>query len=345
MSKFKIILLVFIILAISSLSIIGVEAFKKETPQQVTSVTSQELSLNEYTKIRDELITTLSKQDPRVALRTLREKAKEENAVARSCHGLVHELGHAAYEKYEDFGQAMQYQDDMCNSGYLHGIIESHFTKSQDIFATMQTVCSDYSPTQFIGWECYHGVGHGLMYYTTNDLPKSLTYCESYDEISKRMACVNGVFMENFNVDQKLHISKYVKAQEPFYPCTEQKYEYKADCYLYAPTYFLSLNKNKYVEALTLCKTAEKEFQLTCISGVGSQTIKENINNPTSVESICIQAGSLEEQNACITGMVGLYINHFGGLDEAKQLCNKLKKPNQLVCKQTITSYSVLFQN
>jgi hypothetical protein len=208
----------------------------------------------------------------------------------------------------------------------------------------MKTVCSNYKVTTFIGWECYHGVGHGLMYFTQNDLPKSLSLCDSYKNYDEQMACINGVFMENFNVDQDVHISKYVNAHDPFYPCTNEKTKYKTDCYLYAPTYFLSLHKNDYAQALHICKTAEKDFRLTCISGVGSQAIKEHINSPKFVEQLCMQQPT-EETNACISGMVGLYINHFGGLTEAKELCSKLEKTNQSTCQQIITSREALFEN
>jgi hypothetical protein len=344
MSKLKAIILLIFILMTSYLLITVLQIQPKEKSPSKVSDSSHELSQKEYQNLRTEFVKILSEQNPRTAMNLLKEKTKSNQAVARSCHDLVHELGHEAYEKYGDFGQAMQYQNDICNSGYLHGIIESHFAKSENIFATMQTVCSDYSPEKFIGWECYHGVGHGLMYFTENDLPKSVSLCESYTDTASRISCINGVFMENFNVDQKLHTSKYIKATDPLYPCPEQKYEYKSDCYIYAPSYFLSLHKNEYSEALSWCKTAEKEFQGSCITGVGSQAIKENINNPSFVESICMQ-GSDEEKNICISGMVGLYINHFGGLDEAKELCGKLKKANQATCQQVIASRETLFQN
>lgn len=337
MSKLQAGFLTAVILLSLGLFVVSISIQPKEK-----DVVTQELSADEYQKLRNELVTILAKKDARVALAALREKATAQEKVARVCHDLVHELGHEAYETYGDFGQAMQYQDDLCNSGYLHGIIESHFKKSQNIFTTMQTVCDDYSEKSFIGWQCFHGVGHGLMYFTENDLPKSLTLCESYTNMEKRMTCSNGVFMENFNVDQKVHVSKYVKASDPLYPCRKQKNVYKPDCYLYAPTYYLSMHKNHYTEALTLCKTAEKDFQLVCIGGVGSQAMKEHIASPKFVESLCIQ-GSRDETTACIAGMVGLSINHFGGLTEAKALCGKLEKDNQNLCQKTIASRAALF--
>lgn len=38
----------------------------------------------------------------------------------------------------------MKYQDEVCNSGYLHGIIEARFSRSDDVFADMKTMCDPY---------------------------------------------------------------------------------------------------------------------------------------------------------------------------------------------------------
>ncbi len=84
---------------------------------------------------------------------------------------MVREIGHAAYEKYDDFGKAMKYQDELCSSGYVHGVIEERFAQSGDILTDMKTMCADYRAGGYLQWQCYHGIGHGVMYYTSNDLP------------------------------------------------------------------------------------------------------------------------------------------------------------------------------
>jgi hypothetical protein len=30
----------------------------------------------------------------------------------------------------------------------------------------MQTMCDQYPVGSFLSWECYHGIGHGVMFYT-----------------------------------------------------------------------------------------------------------------------------------------------------------------------------------
>jgi hypothetical protein len=243
-------------------------------------------------------------ENPRVALDRIRGEIETDDALSRSCHSLVHEVGREAYEKYGDFGEAMKYRDDLCNSGYLHGIIESKFSQSEDVFADMKAMCGRYEPGRYMSWQCYHGIGHGAMFYTSNDLPRSLEMCDGFEDVFGRSSCANGVFMENFNTEQKAHVSKYLKESDPFYPCAEQAERHKADCYLYAPTYFLDLEGDDYTAALEWCEGAEAGYEPTCARGVGSQMMKENLNDPKLVESTCMR-GEPEQTAPCIVGMTG----------------------------------------
>jgi hypothetical protein len=302
------------------------------------------LSDNRYREIKAELTALVREENPWVALEKLRREIKTDDALARSCHPLVHDIGHAAYEKYGDFGEAMKYQDEVCNSGYLHGIIESRFSESDDVFADMRTMCDQYRSGSYMSWQCYHGIGHGVMFYTANDLPRSLKMCEGFDTDFGRSNCANGVFMENFNADQKLHISKFLKESDPFYPCPQQENRYKSHCYLYAPTYFLSLNGSDYDAALEWCNGAEAGFEPSCAYGVGTQAMKENLNDPKLVETVCMN-GEDEQTAPCIEGMTSLYINHHGSLEPARELCSKLEKPNRPACYDAIAANASLFRD
>jgi plastocyanin len=297
-----------------------------------------------YEERRDEFLALVRDENPRVALDQIREEIETNDTLSRSCHALVHEIGRAAYEKYGDFGEAMKYRDELCNSGYLHGVIESRFSQSEDIFADMKTICDQYHQKSYMSWQCYHGLGHGVMFYTANDLPRSLEMCGGFGSGFGRSSCVNGVFMENFNTEQKDHVSKFLKENAPFYPCPEQPEHYKADCYLYAPTYFLSLNHHDYTAALEWCNGAEAGYESMCAQGVGGQMMKENLNDPKFVESTCMK-GEPEQTAPCIEGMVGLFINHYGSLEPARELCAGLQTSNRRTCYGTVEAHSSLFRS
>lgn len=296
-----------------------------------------------YIKAKSEYQEILLKKSPREALLKLREDIQKDKKLSSSCHSLVHELGHAAFLKYKDIGKALSFQDEICNSGYIHGVIESYFNSSKDIFETIQTVCKDYPPDKFITWQCHHGIGHGLMYYTDNNLPKSLELCNTLGG-ENASACINGVFMENFNVDQKIHTSKFLKEEDFLYPCNSSLVEKKnkSDCYVYAPSYYLSLHPTRYENALVSCQNAEESHRNVCFLGVGMQAMKENIENPLFVQDLCLKAPK-GQVNSCMGGAIGLYINHFGGVSEAKELCKTLDKPFQEFCHNIVSSKESLF--
>ncbi len=335
-------LLVAIVVGIASL--LAERAEQARHAQQASGLQEnvKPLSREDYQRVRDSLFSLLETEGARAALDALFAQTESDPSAAHSCHLLAHELGQKAYAKYGDFGKALSFSREMCNSGYFHGIIEARFKESGDIFAAMREVCRDYPDESFTGWECYHGVGHGLMFFTDNDLPHSLEACDTYENEFKRSNCANGVFMENFNSDQKLHKSAYLKESDPFYPCAEQTERHKPNCYFYAPEYFLHLHYSDYRAALSWCTTAEAPYQAVCVRNVAGNAIVQNAANPKGVESLCLSA-SREQKIPCIEGMVSLYINHFGSLEPARTLCGTLEKENQEVCQRIITLNEPLF--
>ncbi len=303
---------------------------------------STKLSAEDYTKNVAELVEIVEKSNPRVALEELRKRADSNPSILRACHTLIHEIGHTAYKKYGDFGEAMKYHDSYCNSGYVHGVIEGHFTKDKDIYQEMNTLCKDYPAGKFARAQCYHGMGHGLMYFTDNDLPKSLELCNSYTDSSAQSNCTWGVFMENFSANPSLHPSQYINPEDPLYPCPEQTFSTKRDCYLWAPTYYLGLHLNDYAGALAWCKTAELFYQETCATGVGGQTMRENTGNPKLVENLCMQ-GDPDQVAPCVDGMIRIYISHFGSLAPARKLCDQLLPSNKQTCLDAVAGLVSFF--
>jgi len=291
-----------------------------------------------YQTVKKILLSVLRNENPKKAIETLRLLSKKNDTIASSCHPLAHELGQKTYEKYHDFQKAMTYQDDICNSGYIHGVIEAYFQNTNEILSDMKHVCLTQKKTGYMQWQCSHGIGHGVMLYTQNDLPKAITLCHSLSQTNDIKNCINGVFMENFNTNQKIHPSEYLKKNDPLYPCSDQKEQDKSTCYYYAPTYYLSLHKNDYTRALKLCRQT-KEYQDSCTAGVGGQAMKNDMNHPLLVESICMKA-PVAQVSPCIVGMIGIYINHYASLKPADKLCDKLQKPNITTCKQVIKNES-----
>ncbi|HTK60137.1 MAG TPA: hypothetical protein VL283_02935 [Candidatus Baltobacteraceae bacterium] len=300
------------------------------------------LTPEDYRRVEGEFVAVLKERGAGAALSALRSRVASDPAVARDCHAIAHTLGHEAYEKAGDFGRALAQTDEICNSGFFHGVIEAHFAGVDDVPAAARTTCAAYRPDTYLGWECYHGIGHGLMFSSANDLPRSVELCEAYDDTTARDNCVNGVYMENFNVERKLHPSSYLKDDDPFFPCDEAGTGHKRECYLYAPTFYLSLHPGRYADALAWCRQAEAGFRIDCIHGVGGQTFKEHPDQPSFVERVC-RGGRQDEIEPCIRGMASLAFFHYGDPEQVRVLCGKLERGDRPACLAALKDLEYLY--
>ncbi|MEX0650256.1 MAG: hypothetical protein WD200_04590 [Candidatus Andersenbacteria bacterium] len=295
----------------------------------------QKLDREEYKTVKDSLVAIVISEDPRVALEKLSQLTEKRSAVSGSCHALVHEIGHASYDRYQDVGEALYYRDEICGSGYLHGVIEGHMRTVPDVNAALRTVCSPYTD-RFLRGSCYHGVGHGLMYYSNDNLPESLDRCQTYSHASDRVSCAEGVFMENFNTDQKLHPSAYLNEEDPFSLCRTQALDsHKGVCYFYAPLYYLNAHPGKYKQVFDWCQTAEESFTDACIKGASSRITKENMQNIALAERLC--GGLVDEyQGSCAAGIGSYHLTHYGDRERTRQMCLTLRQEFQPVCLKAI---------
>lgn len=239
----------------------------------------------------------------------LRGLISEQRLRGSDCHILVHDIGHFAFESYGSFSQAMQHSDELCNSGYIHGLLERGFQEGDQFMAEAPSVCATV-PKGLKTWECYHGIGHGFMYETSNDLPKSIELCEKLDAEGSG-PCVNGVFMENFNSEDSLHPSAYRSSEHPLRVCQDMSDQYKGDCYVYAPAYYLAEHPDDIEGALLMCAESEISYRSTCWLGIGAEIMKQHVPDIRSVEQLCARTGS-NERPYCFLGATVYYSLHTG---------------------------------
>lgn len=316
---------------------------RRSTVTVVSTPNPDYLSNAQYAIMSRYLRSIVWHSNPRSALMELATLIARQRGVERSCHALAHDIGHAAYARYHDFPTALEYQDDVCGSGYIHGVIESRFAAVSDITTELQTICTPYGSGVMAG-KCYHGVGHGIMKFTRNDLPRSLNFCDAYMSGFVKIRCSEGVFMENFNTDRKVHPSRFLNAQNPLYPCPIQPAFYKGTCYYYAPIFYLSLHRSDYREALQWCDGAEAAYISTCVTGVGSRIMKENISRPRHVEALCDAAGA-SKVDACIDGMVSYYLVNFNSYSKGQALCAMVRPSDAPACAGALAKRQKLFSN
>jgi hypothetical protein len=311
------------------LSVITISLLAYRAPTEVSTLPIQTTTPPQTTDLfafyRDKLQAQVKSTDPTGALTSLDLISKHLPAVGRICHGLAHEIGQAALAKY-GFTTSLTYDAPTCGSGYLHGVVEAKLAKSTDILHDLITTCSVNDG------RCLHGIGHGLMYFTLNDIPKSLGFCNHLQNNESRIYCSEGVFMENFGTDVRIHPSVWLKPLEPAYPCAQQSVQYKSSCYFYAPTYYLNVHPNQYLSAIAWCTSSEIAYRQTCATGVGSRAMKYNITQPAVARTICIQIIDGKYRASCIDGMVSYYLVHTNSEKGVENICTLYLGPNRTQC-------------
>jgi hypothetical protein len=60
------------------------------------------------------------------------------------------------------------------------------------------------------------------------------------------------------------------------------------------------------------------------------------------VEVLCMR-GNPEQKDPCIDGMVGLFINHYGALEPARELCREFQPENQEFCEKAVEARAGMF--
>lgn len=256
---------------------------------------------------------------PKPALDRLQAMIGTNAAVAANCHRIAHRMGSAALSRFKDkVAPAFIAGSAVCASGYYHGIIERAFLgqPSDKLAVVARQLCSDPQITEqrFLAYQCIHGLGHGLMIYTGYDLPGSLKTCDDLRTGFDRVSCSGGVFMENFNSSYGV-TSKYLRKNDPIYPCNSVAERHKLYCYLLVTANLLRVSDYDQAEAADGCRDSEKAWVKTCfesfgrdVSGIAGKSISKALAScrlAKSNEGDCLYGVSREIVNADAAGERG----------------------------------------
>jgi hypothetical protein len=251
-------------------------------------------------------------------------------AVERGCHRIAHTIGSASLARNDDnVGQAFAEGDSTCWSGYYHGILERALKGATDeavLVARIRDLCAEVlaGDDRFIAYQCVHGLGHGLMIRSGLDLPNSLEMCTRLETEWEQISCDGGVFMENFNTSYGIK-SRFLKEDEPLYPCTSVKERHKLYCYLQITDNILALNGYDLPAAAITCLSAEQNWVATCFQSVGRSASGLSRNDQAALLAYC-EAAPLVGVGECIYGAVRDITSNDAGGERALRYCNAVRE-------------------
>jgi cytochrome c553 len=262
------------------------------------------------------------REGPEKALGLLATDDRAMPGVHGDCHQISHWVGHASLARFDgNAAKALAHGAMTCNSGYYHGVIERAFSglPRGQVVREARHLCTGPAVTkeEFLLYQCVHGLGHGLMIYSGDDLPWSLRACHRLQTDFERISCTGGVFMQN--LAPGMVTSRFLKQNDPIYPCNAIAERDKLYCYLMVTSRILTLDHFDWSKTARWCLRSERGWVATCFQSYGRDASGFSSYNPRETIRLCL----LARQNAdeCFYGAARDYGNNYAGGPQASRLC------------------------
>ena len=189
-------------------------------------------------------------------------------------HQLAHTIGRSTAHSLGLVGEAFMRCPIDFNYGCQHGFFEKALANESQPEKAAATICESLPDRpQKNKFYCYHGVGHGFMFYESYNLLEALDLCDKLPNFNAREGCWQGVFMENVNgkmerIDGELGF----KDDDPLAPCNSVDSKYRQQCYLNHAGYVVHYANFSLKKATSYCLGAKKENVNYCLHSIGLMT-------------------------------------------------------------------------
>jgi hypothetical protein len=274
-------------------------------------------------------------EGPQKALAAFDQAMLTETVVEANCHRIVHTIGSAALARFDgDVPKAFAAGSASCWSGYYHGILERAFvgvSNMDELGEAARGVCDDEDirRTTFLAYQCVHGLGHGLMIRSGYDLPSSLSICDRLATQWDQTSCTGGVFMENISSTYGAK-SRWLKDEDPVYPCQVVEEHHKLYCYLMVTSRVNQLNGYRWENTAAVCRRVERDWIGVCFESYGRDASGSTRQNPREVERLCRLAG--RHAVSCVYGAARDMTSNYANGQVASRLCRIVAAPLRAQC-------------
>jgi hypothetical protein len=251
------------------------------------------------------------------ALQLVQRLAAQDADLRRGCHPVVHAIGRETFRLKGNIHDSFAACDQTCHSGCYHGSVE-RFLRGDEIYVHTDkhpsqaelkqkaaAACDPSTPLR-LRYQCLHGLGHALMFFSRYQLAASLEACDALFDDWSRNSCYGGVFMENiFNAANE---KKNFSAVDYHYPCNHVAERYRRECYIMQTSRMteMGLAPERMLEECSKAGT----YRLLCIQSMGRDLSNQaRLGEAQSVARKCELAED-ENRLACIRGVVYALIDN-----------------------------------
>ena len=282
------------------------------TPKALTDLFTNDILLKRY----------VEQYGPTNTVRLIEEAGR---VVGELCHERAHETGRLSYEMFGAAAFALSSHE--CEAGAFHGATEAMFKArgTANLESDVRVICGT-SDVFFFRLQCIHGVGHGLMAWTSYELYDSLDLCDRLETDRDQRACYSGVFMENVvgGLSGTMgHYTEYLSDDDPHYPCNALTDRYVAPCYLYHSTRMLLMFEYDYDRVADECANAPEIGRYDCFESYGRDLAAISLGDPRKGLNLCRDTVDNPTHTSwCIAGSVQARFWETDKAEEALEMCS-----------------------
>jgi hypothetical protein len=277
------------------------------------------------------------------AFATLRAAQTSESYDRRHCHQLTHAIGRAAGAAAPDLAAAFAQAQELCGTGYWHGVMETAVVSAPD--GAVDAFCT---PIRTAGLHsvahqgCAHGLGHGFMNAHDGDLSAALLACDELSDPWEREYCYNGVFMENIPDDDNPAAGATLRPDDPLYPCTAIAPHYRGQCLQKQTSYALAVRDGDFAAVFALCAGLGPAERPACDQGLGRNAFEQSVrerSGPVRVAALCGLAPDTAAGADCVYGAARYLALFHADRAAATPLCAALGPDLAAACERGAATY------
>jgi hypothetical protein len=255
--------------------------------------------------------TALKNHSTAEALQLIRRFEAEDPELRRDCHPVVHAIGRETFQLKGNIHDSFSACDQTCHSGCYHGSVE-RFLRGDAIYSQTYkhpsqaelkqkaaAACDPNTPVRF-RYQCLHGLGHAILFFSLYQLQPSLDICDALAEDWSRSSCYGGVFMENvFNATNE---KKNFSPTDYHAPCNQLADKYRQDCYIMQTSRMAEMGLST-EGMLEECAKAGV-YRVACTLSIGRDLSNEvRVGQPRTVARKCELVHD-SNRRACMQGVV-----------------------------------------
>ena len=307
----------------------------------ITFETARNIRAKDYVRLlRDDafMVEFLKRYGPENTVRLLKES---EHYIDVDCHQRAHHVGRAAYEEFGAAAFAMSSHE--CHAGSFHGATEALFASrgTANLEQDVATICTG-AGNPFFRHQCVHGVGHGLMAWTSYELHDALPLCDRMPTEIDKASCYSGVFMENVVgglTGLMGHVTRFLKVDDPHYPCDIVDERYRVPCYFFQTSHMLRVFNGDFSKVAQACAETPPEAHPSCFQSYGRDVGGATRKDPAAAIRYCSHVPAGPNRTYCIEGAVQDRFWEKSGADDALAMCAMVENATEKdACYATIVA-------